>query len=412
VNFDDTPEEAQYRATVRGWIAANAPDMGSLSAEEHRNWHPRHRDIARQWQAAKADAGYACIGWPREWGGAGGTAIEEAIFNQEEVRAGVQFNYFMTGLHMLLPALLEHDPDAQALARVPPALRGEEIWCQLFSEPASGSDSAGIRCTATRDHDDEWVINGQKVWNSGAHVADYGMLVARTDPDLPKHKGLTVFWLDMKTPGVEVRPIRVMSGEAELNEVFLDEVRIPDSQRVGAINGGWQVVIHTLMNERAALGSGTGLSWRDIMRLAAQTPAPEGTVLKDPAFRDWLAGYYVNTEAIRLLSCRTLTSLSRGEAPGPESSAGKLLWSTNTQDMASEALDLQDHFGLLDGPGDALHNGAFQHRFLWAPGLRLGGGTDEIMKNIIAERVLGLPGDIRVDKNVPFRDIPHGRKAR
>jgi len=408
MNFEDSPEEAKYRASVRSWIAANAPDMSALGADERRNWHPKHKEIARRWQATKADAGYACISWPKQWGGAGGTAIEEAIFNQEEVRAGVQFTYFMTGLHMLLPALLEHNQDEHSLSRVPAAVRGEEIWCQLFSEPASGSDSAGIRCSAIQVGD-EWVINGQKVWNSGAHVADYGMLVARTDADLPKHKGMTVFWVDMKTPGLEVRPIRVMSGESELNEVFLEEVRIPDSQRVGAVNGGWKVVISTLMNERAALGSGTGLSWRDVMNLAAQTPSWEGTVMQDPAFREWLAGYYISTEAIRLMSFRTLTSLSKGEAPGPASSAGKLLWSNKTQEMTSQALDIQDHFGLLDGAGEAQFDGAFQQRFLWSPGLRLGGGTDEIMKNIIAERVLGLPGDIRVDKNVPFREIPHGR---
>ena len=408
MNFEDSPEEARYRATVRAWIAANAPDMSVLGAGESRNWHPAHKEIARRWQATKADAGYACLSWPEEWGGAGRTAIEEAIFSQEELRAGLQFIYFITGLNVLLPALLQHNSDRLSLARIPPAVRGDEIWCQLFSEPSSGSDSAGIRSTARRDGDD-WVINGQKVWNSGAHAADYGLLVVRTDPDVPKHKGLTVFWVDMRTPGIEVRPIRVMSGEAELNEVFLDAVRIPDAQRVGAVNGGWQVVISTLMNERAALGMGTGLSWRDVMDLAARTPSFEGTVMDDPAFREWLADYYVNVEAIRLLSFRTLTSLSRGEAPGPESSAGKLLWSNKTQEMAAQALDIQDHFGLLDGAVEAERNGAFQHRFLWAAGLRLGGGTDEIMKNIIAERVLGLPADIRVDKDVPFRDIPHGR---
>lgn len=408
MNFEDSPEQARYRATVRQWIAEHAPNLDALSAQERRNWHPSHKELARRWQSTKAAAGYACISWSQARGGAGGNAIEEAIFNQEEARAGLQFTYFMTGLHMLLPALLEHNQDERSLARVPPAVRGDEIWCQLFSEPASGSDSAGIRCTATRDGD-EWVISGQKVWNSGAHVADYGMLVARTDADLPKHKGMTVFWLDMKTPGLEVRPIRVMSGEAELNEVFLDEVRIPDAQRVGEVNGGWTVVISTLMNERAALGSGTGLSWRDVIKLAGATPSWEGSVMDDPAFCEWLADYYVNTEAIRLLSFRTLTSLSKGEAPGPESSAGKLLWSNKTQEMTSQALDIQDHYGLLDGTDEALFNGAFQHRFLWSPGLRLGGGTDEIMKNIIAERVLGLPADIRVDKQVPFREIPHGR---
>jgi alkylation response protein AidB-like acyl-CoA dehydrogenase len=408
MNFDESPEETAYRARVRAWIAANAPDMSGLTPTERRQWHDRHKDIARAWQATKADAGYACISWPREWGGAGGTAIEEAIFGQEELRAGLQFNYFRTGLDMLLPALMEHNKDEASLARVPPAVRGDEIWCQLFSEPASGSDSAGVRCAAVRDGD-AWLLNGQKVWNSGAQIADYGMLVARTNPDLPKHKGLTVFWLDMKTPGVEVRPIRMMSGDNELNEVFLTDVRLPDSQRVGEEGGGWKVIITTLMNERASLGSGTGLNWRDIMALASEIPSFDGSALDDPAFREWLADLYVDAEAIRLLSFRTLTSLSKGATPGPEGSAGKLLWSNLAQNLTDKALDLLDHAGLMDDPDEAAMNGAFQHRFMWAPGLRLGGGTDEIMKNIIAERVLGLPGDIRVDKNVPFREIPNGR---
>ena len=408
MNFDDSPQEAEFRAKARTWIAANAPDMSHLSAEERRTWQPRHKEIARIWQATKADAGYACISWPKDRGGGGGTTIEEAIFNQEEVRAGVQFTYFMTGLHMLLPALMEHSTDEASLAQVAPAVRGDTIWCQLFSEPASGSDSAGIRCSAV-PVDGGWRLNGQKVWNSGAQAADYGMVIARTNPDVPKHKGMTAFWLDMKTPGVEVRPIKMMSGDNELNEVFLTDVFIPDNQRIGHVDGGWKVVISTLMNERAAVGSGTGLGWRDVMKLAAATPSWEGTAMDDPAFREWLAEYYVQCEAIRLTSFRTLTSLSRGHAPGPESSGGKLLWANATQAMTSQAVDLLDHFGIVDDPEIASAGGAFQHRFLWAPGLRLGGGTDEIMKNIIAERVLGLPGDIRVDKAVPFREIPHGR---
>ena len=408
MNFEDNPTEAQYREKVRAWIAANRPDMSHLAPEENRTWHPAHKEVARAWQGVKADAGYACLSWPKERGGGGGTQIEEAIFNQEEARAHIQFNYFMTGLNMLLPALIEHSTDEASLARVPPAVRGEEIWCQLFSEPSSGSDSAGIRTAAVQEGGD-WVINGQKVWNSGAQIADYGMVVARTDPTVPKHKGLTAFWLDMKTPGVEVRPIRMMSGDNELNEVFLTDVHIPDDQRVGEVGGGWKVVISTLMNERAALGSGTGLNWRDIMLLAGQVPSFEGTALEDPAFREWLADLYVDAEAIRLLSFRTLTALSHGKTPGPEGSAGKLLWSGLGGNLSSQALDILDHAGLMDDPNSAPMNGAFQHRFLWAPGLRLGGGTDEIMKNIIAERVLGLPGDPRVDKDVAFRDIPRGR---
>ncbi len=408
MNFDDTPQQAAYRATVRSWIAANAPDFSVLKPEENLQWHPAHRALACQWQAIKADAGYACISWSKERGGAGGTVLEEAIFSQEEQRAGVQFHYFSTGLKMLLPALLEHNHDALSLALVPPAVRGDTIWCQLFSEPSSGSDSAGIRTRAAREGDD-WIINGQKVWNSGAQDSDYGMVITRSDPDVPKHKGLTVFWIDMKTPGVDVRPIRMMSGDNEFNEVFLDNVRIPDSQRVGEVGGGWKVVISTLMNERAAVGSVTGINWRDILRLARETPGFDGAALADPAFREWLADYYTEVEAIRLLSYRTMTSLTRGEAPGPESSAGKVLWANSTQAMTHQALDLLEQYGIIDDADLAHRNGVFHHRYLWAPGLRLGGGSDEIMKNIIAERVLGLPGDVRVDKNVPFRDIPSGR---
>jgi alkylation response protein AidB-like acyl-CoA dehydrogenase len=407
MNFDDTPEEAAYRAKIRAWIDENKPDLSVLAPDE-RVGSERHMRIARAWQARKADAGYACIGWPKEWGGAGGTAMEEAIFGQEEGRAGVRFTYFMTGLAMLLPALLQHNTDALSLSLVPPALRGDKIWCQLFSEPSNGSDTAAARTMAVREGDG-WVINGQKVWNSGAQIADYGLLMTRSDPAVPKHKGLTVFWVDMKAPGIDVRPIHVMSDDYELNEVFLTDVRIPDAQRVGEVGGGWKVVISTLMNERAAIGSGIGLSWRDIMEIARRSPAFDGSTLQDPAFREALADWYVNAEGVRLLSFQTLTTLSRGGTPGPENAAGKLLYTNQTQELCSQALEIQDLFGLIDDPQIAMMNGAFQHRFMWSPGLRLGGGTDEIMKNIIAERVLGLPGDIRVDKDVPFNKIPSGR---
>ncbi|MCB0969699.1 MAG: acyl-CoA dehydrogenase family protein, partial [Ilumatobacter sp.] len=201
-------------------------------------------------------------------GGAGGTLIEDVIFSQEETAAEIHDPYYITGLKMLIPAILKFNDDAKFAERVPPAVRGDEIWCQLFSEPSSGSDSAGIR-TASVKQGDEWVINGQKVWNSGAAHADYGLLITRTDPDQPKHKGLTAFWLKMDTPGLEVRPIHTMGNDSELNEVFLDDVRIPDDQRVGAVNDGWSVVLATLMNERAAIGQSNGLTWSDMMDVAS-----------------------------------------------------------------------------------------------------------------------------------------------
>jgi len=408
MNFEDNAEEAAYRAKARAWIADNKPNLESLPPEERLVWAPGHKAAMHSFQKAKAEAGYACISWPKEWGGAGGSMIDEAIFAQEEANAGLHLPYFVTGLKMLLPALLEHSDSEKARARIAPAVRGEEIWCQLFSEPSSGSDSAGIRTSAVRDGD-EWVINGQKVWNSGAAFAEYGMMIARTDPGKPKHKGLTAFWLNMKTPGVDVRPIKTMAGDSELNEVFLEDLRIPDDQRIGEVDGGWKVVISTLMNERAAIGGSAGLNWGDMIELASSIPSNEGTVLEDPVFRDWLADFYVDAEAKRLLNFRTLTALSRGEAPGPEGSAGKLIWASLSQGLGSEALDLLGPFGMIDDPALSPGGAAFQQRFLWSAGIRIGGGTDEIMKNIIAERVLGLPGDVRVDKNVPFRDIPHGR---
>jgi len=405
MDFNDTPEEAAYRQKVRTWLEANAPRTRSGDDDGEGGGDLA---AAKAWQAKKAAAGFAGITWDPKWGGRGGTPIQQVIYGQEEARVQAPRGYFEIGLGMCIPTLMTYARHEVLERYVRPALRGEEIWCQLFSEPSSGSDSAGVRTRAVKDGD-HWVINGQKVWNSGAQASDYGMVITRTDPDVPKHKGLTAFWIDMKTPGVEVRPIRMMSGDYEFNEVFLTDVRIPDNQRVGEVNGGWKVIISTLMNERAAVGSITGINWRDILKLAQATPSFDGMASDDPAFREWLADYYTDVEAIRLLSFRTMTSLSRGEAPSPAASAGKLLWANSTQAMTAKALELLGPYGMIDDPDIAHRNGTFQHRFLWSPGLRLGGGSDEIMKNIIAERVLGLPGDVRVDKNVPFRDIPHGR---
>jgi alkylation response protein AidB-like acyl-CoA dehydrogenase len=408
MDFDDSPEEAAYRAKVRAWIAANLPGYNTLPVAERHFGEARHLALGKAYQARKAEAGYACIDWPKDWGGSGGTPIQQAIFNQEELAAGAHAPYYTTGLGMLIPALLRFADKETTDRLVPEAVRGEKIWCQLFSEPSSGSDSAAARCRAVRDGDD-WVINGQKVWNTAAQFSDYGLLLTRTDPSVPKHKGLTMFWLRMDTPGVEVRPIHEMTGRAHFNEVFLTDVRIPDSQRVGAVGEGWKVTVSTLMNERAAIGSGVGIGWRELERIARAIPSGDAAILSNPAFREKLADYYVTAEAIRLLSFRTLTALSRGEAPGPEASAGKLLYTSQTQDLVNQAIEIQDEFGIIDDPDYALDSAAFQERLLFSAGLRLGGGTDEILRNVIAERVLGLPGDVRLDKDVAFKDIPSGR---
>jgi alkylation response protein AidB-like acyl-CoA dehydrogenase len=410
MDFTDSPEEAAYRTKARAWLEANAPKFARGSAPSEEEGALDREDMARAkaWQAKKAEAGYAQITWPKEWGGGGGTPIDSVIFGQEEAKFGVGAGYFQIGLGMCVPTVMAFADDATKQRFVGPALRGEEIWCQLFSEPGGGSDVAAASTRAIRERDD-WVINGQKVWTSGAHYADYGIVIVRTNPDAPKHKGLTMFWIDMKSPGIEVKPIHQMSGGSNFNEVYFTDVRVPDSQRLGAIDDGWKVSLVTLMNERLAVGGGSGLDYSAIMKLARTLQTPSGSALSDQAFRQKLADWYVQSEGLKFTRFRTMTALSRGQTPGPESSIGKIIAAGQLQDLANAAVEMEDQFGIIDDPAMAPLAAAFQGGLLSAPGLRIAGGTDEILKNIIAERVLGLPGDIRVDKDVAFKDMPRGR---
>jgi alkylation response protein AidB-like acyl-CoA dehydrogenase len=412
MDFTDTPEEAAYRAKARAWLEANAPKFArkTSAADEmdagEVDWDDMKR--AKAWQATKAQAGYAQITWPKEWGGGGGTPIQSVIFGQEEAKFDLGGGYFTIGLGMCVPTVMAVGDDATKQRFVGPALRGEEIWCQLFSEPGGGSDVAAARTRAVRDGDD-WVINGQKVWTSGAHYADFGIVIVRTNPDVPKHKGLTMFWLDMKSPGIEVKPIHQMSGGRNFNEVYFTDVRVKDSQRLGAVDDGWRVSLVTLMNERLAVGGGGGLDYSVIMSLARELVTDKGSALSDQAFREKLADWYVQSEGLKYTRFRTITALSRGETPGPESSIGKIIAAGQLQDLANSAVELEDQFGIIDDAAVAPLRAAFQSAVLSSPGMRIAGGTDEILKNIIAERVLGLPGEIRVDKDVPFKDMPRGR---
>jgi alkylation response protein AidB-like acyl-CoA dehydrogenase len=404
MNFNDSPQESIYRATVREWLVNNAPRyMVSRSAPE-----VERLVIARAWQACKAAAGYARVSWPRDWGGAGGTTIQQMIFTEEEARYGVPSGFFGIGLGMCIPTLMRFAGMATQQRFVGPALRGEQIWCQLFSEPGAGSDLAALRTRAVWQGD-SWLVNGQKVWTTGAHYSDYGLLLARTDANVPKHTGLTMFWIDMKTPGVEVRPIHQMSGGSDFNEVYLTDARVPDSQRLGDVGAGWRVSLVTLMNERVEGSKDRGPTTEQILALARSIPRGTASVLEDPAFRQKLAMWYVQAEGLRFTRLRTLTALSRGQTPGPESSIGKLVAASRLQDLTNELVECQDQFGVIDDAAHAVLGGSLHYDYLYAPGLRIAGGTDEILKNIIAERVLGLPGDIRVDKGVAFNDLPTGR---
>ncbi|WP_334656176.1 acyl-CoA dehydrogenase family protein [Sphingomonas panaciterrae] len=397
MDFNDSPEEAEYRAKARAWLEKNVAEHKAMN-------HADDMAAGKAWQRRKAEAGYAQITWPKEWGGAGGTPIQSVIFGQEEAKFPVQYGYFTIGLGMCVPTVMAF-ADANTKKRfVGPALRGEEIWSQLFSEPAGGSDVAAIRTRAVRDGDD-WVVNGQKVWTSGAHYSDYGIVLVRTNPDVPKHKGLTMFWLDLKSPGVEIRPIHQMSGGSNFNEVYFTDVRIPDAQRLGAVDDGWKVALVTLMNERLAVGGASGASPKEILALAKDLDAADGPLIKDSAFRQRLADWYVQSEGLKNTRMRTMTALSRGQTPGPESSIGKIIAANVLQDLGNAAVEAEDQYGIINDPALLPLKGLFQGAVMNAPGLRIAGGTDEILKNIIAERVLGLPGEIRTDKDAAFKDL-------
>jgi acyl-CoA dehydrogenase len=418
MDFNDTPDEAAFRREASSWLEQNA----TLRASGQRSFNladqrgdPNLVERAQDWQARKADAHWACITWPKQYGGRDASPIQSVIWNQEEARFAVPPNLFTIGQGMLGPTIMAHGSEPQQQRYLEPMLRGEEIWCQLFSEPSAGSDLAGLRTRAERDPaTDEWIVDGQKIWTSGAHYSRFGMIVTRTDPEAVKHAGITYFIVDMESPGVEIRPIKQINGALNFNEVFLTRVRIPDENRVGGVNDGWRGAITTLMNERAAIGgSGTGgPTYDDLLELAERIQLPSGSALADTAVRHRLAEFFTRTKALQYTGYRTLTSLSRGDTPGPQSSLGKLVGAAMRQQMAAFAIELQALSGALLDREQGEAEAAWQTAYLGSPGARLAGGTDEILRNIIAERVLGLPAETRADKGLAFRDIPAGPPGR
>jgi len=400
MDFNDTKEETTFREEARTWLEANVPsaaDLEGLNSIEQ----------AKLWQQRKYDAGWACIRWAKEYGGRGASPMEQVIWNQEEAKFGdLPGGVFGIGQGMAAPTLMSWATDEQKAYHLPKLASGEHIWCQLFSEPAGGSDLAALRTKAERDGDD-WVINGQKIWTSGAHYSDYGIVVVRTDPTVPKHKGLSYFFLDMKSPGIETKPIKQLSGDANFNEVYFTDVRIPDSQRLGEVGQGWQVALTTLMNERASIGGGgTAVGFDSVFKLAQKVTIDDKPAIENSAVRAKLADWYCQEAGLRFTAYRSMTALSRGETPGPENSIGKLVGAPKTQDMASFAIDLMEMSGAIWDEDFAVESGLFQGSYMGIPGLRIAGGTDEIMANIIAERVLGLPQEPRMDKGIPFNEVP------
>ena len=402
MDFNDSKEEATFRNEAREWLVANAPTATDLVGLDDMGQ-------AKLWQKRKADAGWACIRWPKEYGGRGANAMEQVILSQEEAKVKApNTGFFSIGQGMAAPTMMTWASEDQKKQYLPKLASGENIWCQLFSEPAGGSDLAALRTRGVRDGD-EWVVNGQKIWTSGAQYSDFGILVLRTDPNVAKHQGLSYFFLDMKSPGVEIKPIKQISGASGFNEVYFTDVRIPDAQRLGEVGQGWQVALTTLMNERASIGGGGGgAGFEQIMKLAQRLNIDDKPAIEDKQVRANLANWYVRQSGLKYTGYRSMTALSRGEIPGPENSIGKLVGAPLTQDLASFAIDLMDQAGILWSPESAELEDIFQSAYMSIPGLRIAGGTDEIMANIIAERVLGLPQDVRVDKGIPFSEVPTG----
>lgn len=412
MDFSDSPTEAEFRSSVRAFIDEHAPHylQEHLLKSGFGNTNTGPYDTlteAKKWQKTKADAGWACLMWPKEYGGAGASPIQNVIWSQEEGIYSRLSGTFIIGQGMCAPTMMAYASEEHKARYLPKLASGEEVWCQLFSEPHGGSDLAGLRTRAEKDGDD-WVINGQKIWTSGAQHSDFGILITRTDPSVAKHKGLTMFFLDMKSPGVRVVPIKQANGNSEFNEVYFDDVRIPDHQRLGEVGEGWRVSITTLMNERMAIGGGITTGFPDIHDLAQKATIKGRPALEDSGVQSKLADWYVKAAGLKNNASRMITTLSKGDMPGPENSIGKLVAGNMMQDIAKFALELQGQAGRLVDPEVAEGAARFQSMLLRSPAVRIEGGTDQILRNIIGERVLGLPEDMRADKGIPFNEIPTG----
>ncbi|MGQ0432931.1 MAG: acyl-CoA dehydrogenase family protein [Microthrixaceae bacterium] len=357
------------------------------------------------------DLGLAWVHFPEGTGGLGRSPRLQKLINETLVGAGAPIAAFrnVIGHGMGAPTIVTHGTDAQRARYLRPLFTGEEIWCQLFSEPGAGSDVAGLATRAVRDGD-EWIVNGQKVWTTLAHLAKWGMLVARTDPDQPKHKGMTYFVVDMEAPGVEVRPLFQITGEAEFNEVYFTDVRIPDAERLGDVGEGWRVTLTTLMNERVAIGGGIPAKGAGFIGEAVKEWKRGGHI--DAAAKDELMSLWVRAEVLRLTNIRASQMRATGN-PGPEGSIGKAMSADLNKDISSFTVGLLGPAGMLfpsgytmERPKHAMQWANAQQAFLRARANSIEGGTTEIAKNILGERVLGLPGDVRNDKDVPWTAVP------
>ncbi len=405
-----------FRRRVRAFLDEHAPqpaprrDDGAGGPVGASPLAPAGEDAvarAQRFQALLFDAGLAGITWPVEYGGRGLSQAHQRVFNEEVAGREVPTGIYTIGHGMCGPTILEHGTEEQKQRYIRPMLRGEEIWCQLFSEPGAGSDVASLQSRAVRDGD-EYVLSGQKVWTSGAHYCHYGIVIARTDPDQPKHRGISMFIVDMKAPGVTVRPLRQITGGSNFNEVFFDDVRIPADHLVGGLNEGWRASITMLMNERVAIGAGGAGRNRGTGGVTPYVRAARERGLdRDPVIRQGLAELYTRQQIQGYIGMRVREAVRTGRAPGPEGSVAKLFGAQLARFASDLGMRIAGTAGVAWEPGD---QGAerWSMAVLSAPGSAIAGGTNEIQRNIIGERVLGLPKDPQVDRDVPFRDLKVG----
>ena len=394
-----------YRAMAHAFLDSMAPKY----SRKARTGNTAEQDLAlgREYMAARYDAGFAGINWSPEYGGQGLSNLHKITYDAEEMEYGMPVVFFGISLGMPVPMMIHYGQDRDFVKeRVTKALRGEEIWCQLFSEPSGGSDLAALR-TKVEPDGNGWRMNGQKVWTSWAQYADYGVIVTRSDPTVAKHKGLTYFWVDMKAPGVEVRPIKLAGGDSHVNEVFFDNVRLEDEQRMGEVGGGFGLALHTLIIERyiATDSAGFGPHLDEFVKLAKETQLGGRPAIEDGRIRSAIARNHAMRAGLDSITRRAMLMMQAGMQPGPEGSLQKLVAVRSRQKLSELALDLQGTAAL---PFDehAYVKEDWGTSWLNAPTGRIAGGSDEVLLNTIAEKVLGLPQDYRPDKGIPFNQIP------
>jgi alkylation response protein AidB-like acyl-CoA dehydrogenase len=393
VDLNDTPEQAAYREQTRAWLEAHKAEAPPRTGSSE---DPEYINGRRAWQRKLAEAGLAGVTWPQEFGGQGLGPIEQVTVNQEIAKAGVPGILDGIGLGMLGPCIIAHGSDEQKGRYLGPMLHGDEVWCQMFSEPAAGSDLAAVQTRARQDDDGSWTLNGQKVWTTNAQFASYGLLLARTDPDVPKHKGLTMFIVPMDAPGVTIRGLRQITGEAEFNEVFFDDVRLEEDAVVGGVGNGWATALTVLMFERLTIGFGSQAFGNPGQ--VAEVLAADEAARRDPEVRQRFGDIQTEFLAVQFNGYRALTALARGQIPGPEAGLAKVT-------MVNAAIAVGDLMADTLGPEALAGDNYWSYLVSFMPGLKSAGGTEQILRNTIGERVLGLPPEPRLDKGIPFSEL-------